>query len=445
MKHSIFGTDGIRGLVNTHPVTAEMALKIGLGMGVYLKANKSRKRVIIAKDTRLSGYMIESALTSGLISAGTDVILVGPMPTPSVSMLIKSLRADFGVMITASHNPYHDNGVKLFNKEGCKLDKDDSKEIENLIFTHNLQDGLAEPSKLGKAKRLDDAPGRYIEHVKTSFSKNLTLSKLKIVVDCANGSAYKLAPTILWELGAEVITLGCNPDGFNINENCGSIRPENLAKKVRKEKADIGIALDGDADRVVICDENGEIINGDHIIGIIAQHLKESHKLRGDTVVVTKVSNTALEEYLNNIGIKTIYTDVGDIKVYEKIKYNHLNFGGEESGHIIFADYSNTGDGIVSALQILEILIRSKKKLSEIARAFTLNPQAKVNVPFKNNNPLEKGAVNNSIENIIKQNPDLKIVIRKSGTENLIRVLVEGKEKSKVVQVLEQIIQAIGQ
>ena len=445
MKHSIFGTDGIRGLVNTHPVTAEMALKIGLGMGVYLKANKSRKRVIIAKDTRLSGYMIESALTSGLISAGTDVILVGPMPTPSVSMLIKSLRADFGVMITASHNPYHDNGVKLFNKEGCKLDKDDSKEIENLIFTHNLQDGLAKPSKLGKAKRLDDAPGRYIEHVKTSFSKNLTLSKLKIVIDCANGSAYKLAPTILWELGAEVITLGCNPDGFNINESCGSIHPENLAKKVQEEKADIGIALDGDADRVVICDENGEIINGDHIIGIIAQHLKESRKLRGDTVVVTKVSNTALEGYLNNIGIKTIYTDVGDIKVYEKIKHNHLNFGGEESGHIIFADYSNTGDGIVSALQILEILVKNKKKLSEIARVFTLNPQAKANVPFKNKNPLEKDAVNNSIDDIIKQNPDLKIVIRKSGTENLIRVLVEGKEKSKVVQVLEQIIQAIGQ
>ncbi len=443
MEESIFGTDGIRGLVNHYPITAEIALKIGIAIGVYVGANKSIKRVVIAKDTRLSGYMIEPALTSGLISTGVDVILVGPMPTPSVPMLIKSLRADFGIMITASHNPYHDNGVKLFNKKGCKLNKNASKEIESLIFTNNLQEKLAEPSKLGKAKRLEDAPGRYIEHVKTSFSKKLTLSDLKIVIDCANGSAYKLAPTILWELGAEVITLGCEPNGFNINENCGSIHPENLCKKVREEKADIGIALDGDADRVVICDENGKVINGNHIIGMIAQHLKENHKLRGDAIVVTKVSNSALEEYLSNIGIKTIYTDVGDVKVYEQVKQNHLNFGGEESGHIIFADYSNTGDGIVSTLQVLEILVESKKKLSELAGIFTLNPQVKTNIAFKTQNPLKDQTVNNNITNIIKQNSDLKIVIRKSGTENLIRVSVEGKEKVKINQVLQQITEAI--
>ena len=271
MKDSIFGTDGIRGLVNRYPVTAEIALKIGMAIGIYVEANKSIKRVVIAKDTRLSGYMIESALTSGLISNGVNVILVGPMPTPSISMLIKSLRADFGIMITASHNPYHDNGVKLFNRKGYKLNKDASKEIENLIFDNNLQNNLAAPSKLGKAIRLEDAPGRYIEHVKKSFSKSLTLSNLKIAIDCANGSAYKLAPTILWELGAEIITLGCKPNGFNINENCGSIYPQNLCKKVQEGNADIGIALDGDADRVVICDENGKIIDGDHIIGMIAR------------------------------------------------------------------------------------------------------------------------------------------------------------------------------
>ena len=443
MKDSIFGTDGIRGLVNSYPVTAEIALKIGMAISVYIEASKSIKRVVIAKDTRLSGYMIESALTSGLISNGVNVILVGPMPTPSVPMLIKSLRADFGIMITASHNPYHDNGVKLFNKRGYKLDKNASKEIESLIFDNDLQNSLAAPSKLGKAIRLEDAPGRYIEHVKKSFSKSLTLSNLKIAIDCANGSAYKLAPTILWELGAEIITLGCEPNGFNINENYGSIYPQNLCKKVQETNADIGIALDGDADRVVICDENGKIIDGDHIIGMITQHLKENHKLRGNAIVVTKVSNGALEEYLNSINIQTIYTGVGDIKVCEQIKQNHLNFGGEESGHIIFTDYSNTGDGIVSALQILEILVKSKKRLSELAKIFALNPQVKTNIPFKNQNPLQEETVNNKLNDIIKGNSDLKIVVRKSGTEDLIRVLVEGKQKARITQVLKQITNCI--
>ena len=273
---SIFGTDGIRGLVNNFPVTADVALKIGTAIGIFIDAKRISRRVVIAKDTRLSGYMIEPAITSGLISTGADVILVGPMPTPSVPILIKSLRADFGIMITASHNPYHDNGVKLFNKNGYKLDIVSREKIEKLVFSEKLVDGLANPSRLGRARRLDDAPGRYIEFVKRSFPKNYTLSGFKIVLDCANGSAYKLAPTILWELGAEVIKLSCEPNGFNINDNCGSIYPKNLCRKVLETKSNIGIALDGDSDRIVICDENGKIIPGEYIIAMIANYLKRA-------------------------------------------------------------------------------------------------------------------------------------------------------------------------
>ena len=440
---SIFGTDGIRGLVNKFPITADIALKIGTAIGIFIGANNSKRRVVIAKDTRLSGYMIEPALTSGLISTGTDVILVGPMPTPSVPILIKSLRADFGIMITASHNPYHDNGVKLFNKNGYKLDISSRQKIENLIFSEKLDESLAEPSKLGRAKRLDDAPGRYIEFVKRSFPKNFTLSGLKIVLDCANGSAYNLAPTILWELGAEVTKLSCEPNGFNINDNCGSIYPENLCKKVLETKSDIGIALDGDADRITICNEKGEVIPGEYIIAMIATYLKTHRRLKGDAIVVTKVSNLALEEYLKSVGIKTIYSEVGDIKVHEQMVKNDLNFGGEESGHIIFSDYSNTGDGIVSALQILAILVESKKKLSDLVNIFKLNPQVKSNIKFNDNNPLLKDLVSNNIRDIIDNNSNLKIVVRKSGTEKLIRVLVEGKEKAKIEKVHEEIVKTI--
>lgn len=440
---SIFGTDGIRGLVNKFPITADIALKIGTAIGIFIGANNSKRRVVIAKDTRLSGYMIEPALTSGLISTGTDVILVGPMPTPSVPILIKSLRADFGIMITASHNPYHDNGVKLFNKNGYKLDISSRQKIENLIFSEKLDESLAEPSKLGRAKRLDDAPGRYIEFVKRSFPKNFTLSGFKIVLDCANGSAYNLAPTILWELGAEVTKLSCEPNGFNINDNCGSIYPENLCKKVLETKSDIGIALDGDADRITICNEKGEVIPGEYIIAMIATYLKTHRRLKGDAIVVTKISNLALEEYLKSVGIKTIYSEVGDIKVHELMVKNNLNFGGEESGHIIFSDYSNTGDGIVSALQILAILVESKAKLSDLVNIFKLNPQVKSNVKFNGNNPLLKNSVSSSMKNIIVNNSDLKIVVRKSGTEKLIRVLVEGKEKAKIEKVHEEIVKSI--
>jgi phosphoglucosamine mutase len=358
-------------------------------------------------------------------------------------MLIKSLRTDFGIMITASHNPYYDNGVKLFDKEGCKLNQKARAELEQLIFSSHLQDYLAKPPELGRAKRLEDAPGRYIEHVKTSFPKELSLLGTKIVLDCANGSAYKLAPTILWELGAEVIMLGCEPNGFNINDNCGSMHPEALSKKVIEMEADIGIALDGDADRIVICDEKGKIVKGDHVIGMIAKHLKDENRLKGDAIVVTTVSNSALEEYLKTIGIKTLYSEVGDIKVHQKLREHNLNFGGEESGHIIFADYSNTGDGIVSALQVLAILVESQKKLSEFSDIFRLNPQVTHNVPYKGKNPLDDTSILSGVDYIKKNNPDLKVIVRKSGTENLVRVLVEGKEHNRIAKVLQQIVEVI--
>ncbi len=440
---SIFGTDGIRGLVNSFPITADIALKLGVAIGGYIEANNATRRVVIAKDTRLSGYMIEPAITSGLISTGVDVILVGPMPTPSIPILIKSLRADFGIMITASHNPYSDNGMKLFNNMGYKLDANSRQKIEQLVFSANLNNCLATPCNLGRAKRLDDAQGRYIEFVKKSFPKNVTLAGFKIVVDCANGSAYKLAPTILWELGAEIIKLSCEPNGFNINENCGSIHPRNLCQKVLETQSDIGIALDGDADRIIVCDENGKIIPGEKIIGMIASYLKLKNHLKGNAIVVTKVSNLALEEYLKSIGIKTLYSEVGDIKIHELLVRNDLNFGGEESGHIILSDYSHTGDGIVAALQLLAILVQSKKKISEISNIFQLNPQIKSNIQFRNKNPLTQKKINQMMNHIVNHNSELKIIVRQSGTEKMIRVLVEGKEELKIKKVHDEIIKNI--
>ena len=440
---SIFGTDGMRGLVNNFPITADIALKLGVAIGIYIQANNLKQRVVVAKDTRLSGYMIEPAITSGLISTGADVILVGPMPTPSISILVRSLRADFGIMITASHNPYYDNGVKLFDKTGCKINLVTKEKIEKLIFSRKLSYGLAQKSKLGRAKRLNDAQGRYIESVKKSFPKDLSLSGYKIVIDCANGSAYKLAPTILWELGAEVITLSCEPDGLNINKNCGSIYPNNLCNKVLETRSDIGIALDGDADRVIVCDENGKIIPGEYLIAMITNYLKEKQRLKGNKIVITKISNLALEKYLKNFGIGTIYSGVGDIKVHELLIKNNLNFGGEESGHIILLDYSNTADGIVSALQILAILVKSSTKLSKISNIFKLDPQIKSNIEFDHYNPLLQEEINHKINSIINDNMDLKIIVRKSGTEKVIRVLVEGKNQLKIEKVHDQIVKSI--
>ena len=445
MTKKYFGTDGIRGTVNKFPMTAEIALKIGTAIGAKFTDGNHRHRVVIGKDTRLSGYVIEPALTAGLAAVGMDVFLVGPVPTPAVSMLTRSIRADIGIMISASHNPYYDNGIKIFTRDGNKLSDQLEKEIEAMIES-DMSQYLAAPEKLGRVKRLDDASNRYIEFVKNSFPKDKTLTDLKIVVDCANGAAYNIAPKILWELGAEVISIGVNPDGFNINEKCGSTHPEALCKKVIEEKADIGIALDGDADRLLVVDEKGQTIDGDKLIAIIAEKLHDDGNLKKDTVVITKMSNLALENYLRYIGISTIRAQVGDRYVLEEMRKNKCNFGGEQSGHIVLSDYSTTGDGLIAALQILSILCESNKPASEVLNIFQLAPQILKNVKFEagRKNPLEENSIKEFIAQKEKElNGDGRILVRKSGTENLIRVMLEGSDKALIERICDEIIEKI--
>ena len=445
MTKKYFGTDGIRGTVNKFPMTAEIALKIGTAIGAKFTDGNHRHRVVIGKDTRLSGYVIEPALTAGLAAVGMDVFLVGPVPTPAVSMLTRSIRADIGIMISASHNPYYDNGIKIFTRDGNKLSDQLEKEIEAMIES-DMSQYLAAPEKLGRVKRLDDASYRYIEFVKNSFPKDKTLTDLKIVVDCANGAAYNIAPKILWELGAEVISIGVNPDGFNINEKCGSTHPEALCKKVIEEKADIGIALDGDADRLLVVDEKGQAIDGDKLIAIIAEKLHDDGNLKKDTVVITKMSNLALENYLRYIGISTIRAQVGDRYVLEEMRKNKCNFGGEQSGHIVLSDYSTTGDGLIAALQILSILCESNKPASEVLNIFQLAPQILKNVKFEagRKNPLEENSIKEFIAQKEKElNGDGRILVRKSGTENLIRVMLEGSDKALIERICDEIIEKI--
>ncbi len=436
-----FGTDGIRGQANQFPMTAEIALKVGMAVGAKFIDGNHRHRVVIGKDTRLSGYIIEPALTAGLASIGMDVFLVGPVPTPAVAMLTKSMRADIGIMISASHNPYYDNGIKVFQRDGSKLSDKLQKDIEKLIDS-DMSSFLAKPDNLGRVMRLDDASNRYIEFVKNSFPKERDLTGLKIVVDCANGAAYKIAPKIFWELGAEVISIGVNPNGFNINEDCGSTKPQSLIKKVKEEKADIGIALDGDADRLLIIDENGQEISGDKVIAVIAEILHDRGELKMDKVVITQMSNLALEDYLGYIGVSTIRTQVGDRYVIEAIKNNGCNFGGEQSGHIILSDYCTTGDGLIAALKILHFLVKSGKKTSQLFDIFTPYPQILRNIKYNKNklNPLEDKGIQ---EIIAQKNNKLgengRIFIRKSGTENLIRILVEGKDHNLIEKIAKDL------
>lgn len=445
MARKYFGTDGIRGTANKFPMTAEIALKVGMAIGAKFIDGDHRHRVVIGKDTRLSGYVIEPALTSGLAAVGMDVFLVGPVPTPAVSMLTRSIRADIGIMISASHNPYHDNGIKIFTRDGHKLSDKLEAEIEALI-DGDITPHLAESRNFGRVKRLDDASNRYIEFVKNSFPKDKTLTGLKIVVDCANGAAYNIAPKIFWELGAEVIAIGTDPNGFNINENCGSTHPEALCKKVLEEKADIGIALDGDADRLLIVDEKGKAVEGDKIIALIAEKLHNEGNLKGDTVVITQMSNLALENYLSYIGVSTIRSQVGDRYVLEEMKKSGYNFGGEQSGHIVLSDYSTTGDGLIAALQVLSIICENKKSVSDAVNLFESFPQILKNVRFDKSkpNPLESSEINNFIQN--KQS-DLglngRILVRKSGTENLIRVMAEGKNNEQIAKIVDDIIAKI--
>lgn len=446
MTRKYFGTDGIRGTANTSPMTAEIALRVGRAAGRYFIRGNHRHRVVIGKDTRLSGYMIEPALTSGFVSAGMDVILVGPLPTPAVAMLTPSLRADLGVVISASHNSFEDNGIKLFGPDGYKLSDEVEHGIEDLMDNGHDWEPVA-PVLLGRARRLEDAPGRYIEFVKNTVPGRLTLNGLKIVVDCANGAAYKVAPTVLWELGAEVIPVGVDPDGFNINQNCGSTATEMMQDKVREHHAHVGIALDGDADRLIMADENGDILDGDQLMACIALSWHRQGRLRGGGIVATVMSNMGLEKYLGAHGLSMARTAVGDRYVVEHMREHGFNMGGEQSGHIILSDYSTTGDGLIAALEIMCVLAETKKTASEVCRSFKPYPQLLENVRFANGAaPLDDSVVKSAIkeaEQILGERG--RVVIRKSGTEPLIRVMAEGEDAALVRDVVSKIVVAVEQ
>jgi len=441
MTKKLFGTDGIRGTVNTHPMTAEVALKVGMAAGQQFLRGEHRHRVVIAKDTRLSGYMIEPALTAGFISVGMDVVLVGPMPTPAVAMLVKSLRADLGVMISASHNPHYDNGIKFFAPDGYKLSDDVEKTIETLVSENHFT-ARAKPEKLGRAKRLDDAAGRYIEFAKATFPKHLTLEGMKIVVDCANGAAYHIAPMILRELGADVVAIGVSPDGFNINENCGSTAPAQLCETVVREGADIGIALDGDADRILVCDERGKIADGDQLLAIIATHCQKVGTLKGGGIVATHMSNMGLERYLADIGLTLARTNVGDRHVVEHMRAYGFNLGGEQSGHIVLSDYVTTGDGIIAGLQVLAYLREVGGKFSAHSTIFTPMPQLLRNVRYSGVSPLKNANVQAEISKASeKLAGNGRLFVRESGTEPLIRIMAEGIDAKEITRVTEELAQ----
>ena len=445
MARSYFGTDGIRGTANTDPMTAEVALRVGMAAGRIFTRGDHRHSVVIGKDTRLSGYMLEPALAAGFVAMGMDVIFVGPMPTPAVAMLTRSLRADLGVMISASHNPFHDNGIKLFGPDGYKLSDETEEQIESMIESDKQAD-LADSADLGRAKRLDDAEGRYIEFVKNTFPKGRRLDGLKIVVDCANGAAYKVAPAALWELGAEVVTFGVEPDGFNINKYCGSTDTRTMCRMVREHGADIGIALDGDGDRVLIADETGTLLDGDQLMATVAESWHRTGKLNGGGIVATVMSNLGLEHYLRDIGLKMERTQVGDRYVVEHMRANGFNVGGEQSGHIVLSDYTTTGDGLIAGLEVLAALVESDRPLSEIGRRFAPLPQILENVRFSGSPPLEHDTVRQAVGDGEARLRDTgRILIRKSGTEHVIRVMAEGEDETLVRSVVTEIVTAIKQ
>ncbi len=444
MSRRYFGTDGIRGQANRPPMTSEIALKAGMAAGhVFSRNGTHRHRVVIGKDTRLSGYMIESALLSGFTAVGMDVFLLGPMPTPAVAMLTRSMRADLGVMISASHNPYEDNGIKFFDPDGYKLSDETEAELERLIEapSDNL---LATSERIGRATRIESAQDRYIEFAKRTLPKNLRLDGLRIVVDCANGAAYKVAPEALWELGAEVVRIGVEPNGRNINLKCGSTAPEALADKVREVRADIGIALDGDADRVVIVNEKAQIVDGDQIMAVIAESWQRRGRLAGGGVVATVMSNLGLERYLTGIGLSLARTAVGDRYVVEHMRKHGFNVGGEQSGHIVLSDFTTTGDGLVSALQVLATVVSTGRPVSEVCRRFDPLPQILKNVRYSSGRPLEDTRVQAAIAAAKERlGTSGRIVIRPSGTEPVIRVMAEGDDESLVSSIVGDICDAV--
>lgn len=436
-----FGTDGIRGRANAFPMTAEMALKVGMAAGLSFKNGGHRHRVVIGKDTRLSGYMLENALVAGFTAVGMDVFLLGPMPTPSVAMLTRSLRADLGVMISASHNPYHDNGIKFFGPDGFKLSDELELQIEALIES-DMSSRLT--GDLGRAKRIESAQQRYIEFAKRTLPREMSLEGLRVVVDCANGAAYKVAPEALWELGADVISLGVTPDGYNINKDCGSTSTDALAKKVHEVRADIGIALDGDADRVIIVDENGAVIDGDQLMAVVAQSWQAHNRLSQPGIVATVMSNLGLERYLDSLGLSLARTKVGDRYVVEHMRAHGYNVGGEQSGHIVLSDFATTGDGLIAALQIMACIKDQGKTVSEVCRRFDPVPQLLKNVRYSGGKPLEMADVKAAIEDGEQRLGNTgRLVIRASGTEPLIRVMAEGDDAGLVRSVVNDIADVV--
>jgi phosphoglucosamine mutase len=447
MKRKLFGTDGVRGTANRHPMTAETAMALGQAVAhVFQRRGGERHRFIIGKDTRLSGYLFENALTAGLCSMGGEVLLVGPMPTPGMAFLTADMRCDAGVMISASHNPYEDNGIKFFSRDGFKLDDAIEQRIEELIHSGALDSMRADSDDVGTAHRIDDAQGRYVVFLKKTFPMDYTLDGLRVVLDCANGAAYKVGPTVLEELGAEVFALGVSPNGRNINDKCGSLHPDNTAAKVRETRADLGIALDGDADRVVVVDEQGNVLDGDVLMGLFARDLMTRGALKGGAVVATVMSNLGLEKALEADGLGLVRTQVGDRYVVEAMRSGGFNLGGEQSGHVVFLDHNTTGDGLITALQALAILVRSGRPLSELVADFQRFPQVLLNVRVSEKPPFE--GVPEIVEAVRKVEQELtgrgRVLLRYSGTEMKARVMVEGEDEARVQTIAEELAQVVG-
>ena len=441
----LFGTDGVRGVANIYPMTAEIAMQIGRAIAYVFKKEPRRHKIVIGKDTRLSGYMLENAMVAGICSMGVDVMLVGPLPTPGIAFITSSMRADAGVVISASHNPYQDNGIKFFSRDGFKLPDKLEKEIEDFIFKNNEPSHRPTASDIGKAYRIDDAIGRYVVFAKNTFPKELTLNGLKIAVDCANGAAYKVAPEVFYELGADVFPIGVKPDGENINDRCGSLYPEAVAKLVKEKKADIGIALDGDGDRIILIDEKGRVLDGDYLMAIAAANMLKQGTLKNKTLVTTIMSNMGIEEAVKKAGGRILRTKVGDRYVTEEMLKGGYNLGGEQSGHIIFMDHTTTGDGIISALQVLAVMVKENKRLSELAAVMRTYPQVLINVKVKEKKDLTK---NPQIAKRIKEienklNGNGRLSVRYSGTEPLARVMLEGKDVKEIKTMAKYIADAI--
>ena len=439
MRRKLFGTDGVRGVANTDPMTVENALALGQAVAHVFRNNGGRHKIVIGKDTRLSGYMFETAMAAGICAMGGDVLLVGPLPTPGIAFLTHSMRADAGVVISASHNPYQDNGIKFFGRDGFKLPDAMESKIEMLMMGDHLKEARPASPQIGKAHRIDDATGRYIVYLKNTFPAQLSLDGLRIVVDCAHGAAYRIAPQVFQELGADVITIGVNPNGLNINDNCGSLFPEVVAAKVREQRADLGISLDGDADRVIIVDHKGDVLDGDRIMAICAEEMLRKKSLNKNTVVATVMSNIGLEIFLKERKIKMVRAPVGDRYVVESMRAGGYNFGGEQSGHLIFLDHAKTGDGVLAALQILAVMMESGKRVADLGKAMVTYPQMLVNVRLKHKVPIEdmRGFQKAKAEFEKKMGNRGRIVVRYSGTEPVLRIMAEGESQAEIDRIVK--------